>query len=174
MLKNVYQLYLVSALVFLLSPSAFAADLNIAFLNDQNAILASNRAKDFEEELRQELEIELNSVKLLREDLTELQEELKRDDAILSESERQRLQSTIRSKGVRFEAQARALQQIQQERLEGLLEEMRPAVTSVVNDLIAVEGYDAILRINPQNTLYVNPIRDITRKVTSKLNEKLQ
>lgn len=174
MLKTIRQLCFASTFVLFCQP-VWAADLNIAFLNRQAAILSTDRAKKFDEKLRDELKIEFNSVQGLRDEISDLRDRLRKEEDILSDEQRQKLEDDIRARGVRFEAQARALQQVQQQRLEVFLEDIAPSLAEVLTDLIAVEGYDAILSLDPrtQSVLYVNPIRDITRKVTEKLNEKI-
>ena len=45
-----------------------------------------------------------------------------------------------------------------------------PSFEKVRNDLIQVEGYDMILA--PNTLVYANPINDITKKVTERMNEQ--
>ena len=47
---------------------------------------------------------------------------------------------------------------------------LAPKFEKVRNDLIQVEGYDMI--ITPNALVYANPINDITKKVTERMNEQ--
>lgn len=154
----------------LLSGTAFA-NMNIAFLDARRAIFETDYAKEFIKSLEEELEAEIDSVTSLSEQLTELRDQLSKDRDVISEEERSRVLADIRTKNLRIESQSQVLQQIQQQRADALVEQFGPNLQTILNDLIALEGYDAVIHFSRQTVLYVNPIRDITRKVTEKLNE---
>lgn len=156
--------------ILLFSSKALSVEMNVAFLDPNAAILETEEAKAFEEALQEDLKLELDAAKKLREELAELRERLDKEEDILSKEERQRLVADIRAKNVRFEGQAELLQKVQQQRLEELVERIRPDLVKVLDDLIAIEGYDAVMLMGSQ-IYYVNPIRNITRKVTAELNE---
>ncbi len=163
------KLWLVLLLVSLV-PSAAVAELNIVFLDANKAILETDEAKEFTEDLEEELKPQLDSVKALNDEMEALQNRLQKEEAILSESQRQLLVSDIRAKRARRDGQLQLLQQIQQQEVQRLLEKFAPRLEEVVEDLIALESYDAVLYFNRQAVFYVNPLRDITRKATEKLN----
>lgn len=150
--------------------SAFAADLNIAFLDVERAILGTEEAKRFNEALEKELRADIETVKKLNKQVQELEEKLIKDEDILSETERRRMLSDMRAKRLQREGQARLLQQVQQARQTALFERVAPDLQAIMDDLIAIENYDAVLRKDEQ-ALYVNPVHDITRKVTERLND---
>ena len=161
------------AVLFLAMACAQAADLNIVFLDEQSAVLDTERAQVFRKELEEELQSELDQVKQLNDDLQALQEQITRDGEIMSKEERQRLINEARSKGVRGENLAESIREIQQQRVKLLFQELGDDLTSVVNDIIADYEYDAVLRLAPQSVIYVQQKHDITSKVTERLNAKL-
>lgn len=154
----------------LLSGVAVAAN-GIVFLDVQKAIFETEEAKAFAAELEDELRAELDSVKVLSDNLKLLQEQLSKDEAIMSDSERQLLLADIRSKRSRLEGQAQLINQVQQQEFERLIVQLTPSMNKVVEDLVELEGYEAVLRVSSQTVVYINPIRNITRKVTEKLNQ---
>lgn len=166
----IQKLLLISVLLIALISGASAAELNIAFLDVDKAILDTDEAKEFNTKLEEELQGELDAVKALDAELEELRDRLQKEEAILSDSERQLLLSELRSKRTRRDGRVQLLQQHQQQELRRLVEQVSPSLTEILEDLIALESYDAVLRFDRQSVLYVNPIRDITRKVTERLN----
>ena len=144
---------------------------NIVFLDVQKAIFETEEAKAFATALEDELKTELDSIKALNENLKALQERLNKDEAIMSDSEKQLLLADIRSKRSRLEAQAQLINQVQQQEFERLIAQLTPSMNQVVEDLVELESYEAVLRVSNQTVVYINPIRNITRKVTEKLNQ---
>lgn len=154
----------------LLAAIPAAAELKIASLDVQRAIGESEEAQVAVEKLQQELGGEQEALQALNTEITGLQERLRKDGEVLSETEKRKLQKDIEDKQIDYQFQVNKLQKALNDRQQDIIGAMAPKLDAVLKDIIAVDGYDLI--VHRQNVLYVNSKHDITRRVTEKLNEK--
>ena len=155
---------------FVLWASSSAAELKIAVLDTQRALVSSEEAKELLEQLQNELQKDEDAVNALGDEIRALQEKLEKDAEIMSPAERRRAEKDIEDKQIDYQFQVNKLQKELNDRRQELLQVMAPKVSVVLQDLIELEGYDFIL--DRAALRYVNPKHDITRRVTEKLNEK--
>jgi outer membrane protein len=156
--------------ILLLFAGAAAAELKIAVLDTQRALVESDEAKALLEQAAQELQAEEAAVQELGESIMAIQERLQTDGEVMSPSEQRKLQKDIEDKQIDYQFQVNKLQKEVNDRRQELLQQMVPKIDTVLKDLIEVEGYDLIMERSQLR--YVNSKHDITRKVTEKLNEK--
>ena len=154
---------------FLATPLT-AAELEIAVLDTQRAIVATEEAQALMEKAQNELKEEETEFNALGESLLALQQQLEKDGEIMSPSEQRRIQKEIEGKTIDYQYLRNKLQKQLNDKQQELLQVMAPKLNAVLEDLIALEGYDLIME--RANLRYVNPKHDITRRVTEKLNEK--
>ena len=155
---------------FVLWAPPSAAELKIAVLDTQRALVSSEEAKALLEQAQSELQKEEEEVNALGEEIRALQDKMEKDGEIMSPAEQRRVQKDIEDKQIDYQFQVNKLQKELNDRRQELLQVMAPKVNVVLQDLIELEGYDLILE--RANLRYVNPKHDITRRVTEKLNEK--
>jgi outer membrane protein len=156
--------------ILLLIAGPVAAELKIAVLDTQRALVESDEAKALLAQAAQELQNEENEVKTLGESIMAIQERLQTDGEVMSPTEQRKLQKEIEDKQIDYQFQLNKLQKEVNDRRQELLQQMVPKIDAVLKDLIEVEGYDLIMERGQLR--YVNSKHDITRKVTEKLNEK--
>lgn len=160
-----------SLLVLSLGAAAMAAaELKIAVLDTQRALVSSEEAKALLEQAQSELKKEEEEVNALGAEIQALQEKLQTDGEVMSPTEQRKAQKDIEDKRIDYEFLVNKLQKALQDRRQDLLQVMVPKVDAVLKDLIELEGYDLIME--RANLRYVNPKHDITRRVTEKLNQK--
>jgi outer membrane protein len=147
-----------------------AAELKIAVLDTQRALLSSEEAKALMEQVQQELEAEQSAVNQLGDEIRALQEQLAKDGEVMSATEQRKAQKELEDKGIDYQFLVNKLQKQVNDRRQEMGQVMVPKVDAVLKDLIELEGYDVILERG--SLLYVNSKHDITRRVTEKLNEK--
>ena len=150
--------------------SVASAQLKIAVLDTQRALVSSEEAKALLEQAQSELKKEEDEVNALGAEIQALQEKLQTDGEVMSPTEQRRAQKDIEDKRIDYEFLVNKLQKALQDRRQDLLQVMVPKVDAVLKDLIELEGYDLIME--RANLRYVNPKHDITRRVTERLNEK--
>ena len=154
----------------LLTPNVTAADLKIAVLDTQRALVSTEEAQALMEQAQGELQADQEALNGLGEEILALQEQVEKDGEIMSPSEQRRIQKEMEDKQIDFQYQRNKLQKQLNDKQQELLQVMAPKLNAVLEDLIALEGYDVIMERG--NLRYVNPKHDITRRVTEKLNEK--
>lgn len=169
-----------SLLSLLLAAGGAAAELKIAVLDVQRALAESEEAKQFMEALQSDLQAEQTEMNELRQEIVSLQEQLQKDAEVMSPSEQRKRQKEIEDKRIDLQFLGNKLEKEVQDRQGELLQQMAPKIDAVLKDLIEEESYDLILQPNraasflERTLLYADSDHDITRKVTEKLNEKLQ
>lgn len=159
-----------SLLAVLLAASGAAAELKVAVLDTQRALVESQEAQELMRSAQFDLEEEQGRLNTLGQEIRGLQEQLQKDSEVMSAAEQRRKQKEIEDKRIDYEFLVNKLQKEVQDRRQELMQMMAPKVDAVLQDLIEVEGYDLILQRG--NLLYANSRHDITRKVTEKLNER--
>jgi outer membrane protein len=157
-------------LTFVLAASGAAAELKIGVLDIQQALLASEEAKQFLQSAQTDLEAEQKEVNDLQQQILSLQEQIQKDADVMSPAEQRKRQKEIEDKQIDFRFQANRLQKEVQDRQQELMQQMGPKIEAVIKDLVDAEGYDLILQRG--DLVYADNKHSITRKVTEKLNEK--
>jgi len=167
----VRQKYLRLSLLFLLlAAGGAAAELKIAVLDTQRALLESEEAQQLLKRAQDELQEEENEVKTLGEQIVALQEQLQKDAEVLSPGEQRKRQKEVEDKQIDYQFLVNKLQKEVNDRRQELLQQMVPKIDAVLKDLIELEGYDLIMERN--SLRYANSKHDITRRVTEQLNER--
>jgi len=164
------KLYVMLVPALLLVSAGAAAELKIAVLDTQRALLESAEAQELMETAQFDLEGDQNRVNALGQEIRTLQEQLQKDAEVMSPAEQRKRQKEIEDKQIEYQFLVNKLQKDVQDRRQELLQQMAPKIDAVLKDLIEVEGYDLIMQRG--SLLYANSRHDITRKVTEKLNEK--
>lgn len=151
----------------LLSASAWA-EVKIAVVDVQKAILSSEQAKIYMTQIQQEFKSEQDEIRDLQSAAAALLERLQKDGEVMSDSEKRKLQVQIEDKNNDFVYLRNKLQKQIEDRQQELFAGIDQKVQKAIEDLVLAEDYDMILP--RQAALYVADLYDITRKVTEKLN----
>lgn len=156
--------------LLLCAAGSAAAELKIAVLDTQRALVESEEAQALLAQAQQELQAEQDQLQALNDEIVALNEKLQKDGEVMSPAEQRRLQKDIEDKQIDLQFLGNKLQKEVNDRRQELLQQMVPKIDVVLKDLIDLEGYDMIMERS--NLRYVNSKHDITRRVTEKLNEK--
>jgi outer membrane protein len=159
-----------SLLFLMLAAGTAAAELKIAVLDPQRALLESEEAKQLLQSAQTDLEKEQSDVNALGMEIRGMQEQMQKDADVMSPSEQRKRQKALEDKQIDYQFQVNKLQKEVQDRQQELFQLMAPKIDAVLKDLIESEGYDLILQRG--SLLYANSKHDITRRVTEKLNER--
>ena len=161
-----------SSLLFCLVAASASAELKIAVLDTQRALIASEEAQSLTKKITEELQSDEAEAKELNDEVRALTEKLQKDGEVMSPAEQRKAQKDIEDKQIDLQFLVNKLQKAVQDRRQELVNHMLPKIDAVLKDLIELEGYDLIMERS--NLRYVNTKHDITRKVTEKLNEKYE
>ena len=159
-----------SMLVLLFAATSASAELKIAVLDTQRALIESEEAQALLAQAQQELQAEQDQLQALNNEIVALNERLQKDGEVMSPAEQRKLQKEIEDKQIDLQFLGNKLQKEVNDRRQELLQQMVPKIDVVLKDLIDLEGYDMIMERG--SLRYVNSKHDITRRVTEKLNEK--
>ena len=157
-------------LMLLFAAGGAAAELKIAVLDTQRALIESEEAQALLAQAQQELQGEQDQLQALNDEIVALNEQLQKDGEVMSPAEQRRITKEIEDKQIDLQFLGNKLQKEVNDRRQELLQQMVPKIDVVLQDLIELEGYDMIMERSQLR--YVNSKHDITRRVTEKLNEK--
>ncbi len=155
------------ALWCLASP-AFA-ELKIAVLDVQRAVLQSEEAQAFVQQVQEQLGPDETKVRKLQADAQKLQERMQKDGAIMSEAERRELAEQLEEMAVNYKYLLGKLQSAQKEKQQQLLTQMNPKLEQAVREVLSEERYDLVLQ--RQALVFASDSIDITAKVTARLDK---
>ncbi|TNF80107.1 MAG: OmpH family outer membrane protein [Gammaproteobacteria bacterium] len=159
-----------SMFLLLFAAASASAELKIAVLDTQRALVESEEAQALLAQAQQELQAEQEQLQALNDEIVALTEQLQKDAEVMSPAEQRRMQKEIEDKQIDLQFLGNKLQKEVNDRRQELLQQMVPKIDVVLKDLIELEGYDMIMERG--SLRYVNSKHDITRRVTEKLNEK--
>lgn len=159
---------MVAGLVAGLLATPVLAETKVVVLDYQAAILATDHAKKATEKLQAELKVQRDRVNQLRTELEGLDAKAKKDAAVMSPQDKQKLQKEIEGKAQEYNNLMQTLQKRGQDMLNDLVARMGPKLEKVVVDMQQANKYDIILQ--KQTAVYFDPAADITKRVTEKLN----
>ena len=157
------------SVVMTLISSSVLAEMKIAFVDVQRAILSSEQAKKLQAQIGEEFKDEEAQIRQVSSDAAALIQRLQKDSEVMSDAEKIKLQKQIEEKENDFSYLRQKLQNKIQTRQTELFSGTEVRLQRAIEDLVMSDDYDVIL---PRNAaLYVGDLYDITRKVTEKLNE---
>ena len=145
------------------------AEMKVAVVDVQQAILGSEQAKRLLSQIQEEFKSDEEAIRDIQTEAAALLERAQKDAEVMSDSEKRKLQQQIEGKNNDFvyhrQKLQKAIEDRQAELFEGIDEKVRRAIEALVLD----DDYDLII---PRGAaLYVGDLYDITRKVTERLNE---
>lgn len=145
------------------------AELKVAVLDMQRAILESNEAVAFIKQVQKEVAPDAEKVQKIEASAKKMQGQLAKDGAIMSESEKRKLTESIEEKLVNYKYLVGKLQNTQKQKQQELLRLMNPKVEAAVKTLLEENKYDLVLQ--RQALVFANSTLDITAKLTEMLNK---
>ena len=163
---------IVTLSLLLFAQGAFAQDTKIGVLNALQALFNSDAAQVVQQELEQEFALDEQRASELTEQLQALQEEYQQNEAVMTEEEIRRMNSSAQDLQVQLQLIQERVQQALQEQNQAFLESMQEELARAVTDVVAEGGFDLILNVD--SAPYFAPVLDITARVTAKLNENAQ
>lgn len=149
--------------------AAVAAEIKIGFVNAAEVLEKAPQADAARKRLEKEFSPRDKKLVAAQKTVRKLEEKLTRDGAIMSESERRKLERDILS-------QKRELKRTQEEFREDLnirrneaFDKLRRRVFEVINNIAKAEKYDLIVS---DGVVYANETINITGKVVEKLKQE--
>lgn len=157
------------ALVIALAAPLASAEVKVAVVDVQTAILNSEEAQRLLGQIQEEFAAEEEEIRKIQSEAATILERLQKDADVISAAEKRRMQQRIESLNNDFVYERQKLQKQIEARQQELFSGIDQRVQKAIEDLVLSEDYDLILP--RQAALYVGDLYNITRKVTEKLNE---
>lgn len=164
------KLLVLVSLLFSLSVTTAAHAEKIAVLGVQEALLASDAAKDFRKDLQAELEKDEQLVLELEKQVKAVREKIVKNKDLASEDELKRLRIQHQKVFAEFQRNGQALQQKRLQKEQEFIQQMRPVLDKVIRGLIEKRDYDLV--VARQATLFAKKDLDITSEVVKLLNKQ--
>lgn len=142
----------------------------IVVMDAMQALRATEAAKQFDAGLKAELAEKQTQLFDLEKQAKAAKDKLDANRGLASAEQLQQLQEQFKKVFAEYQRRGKEMQQEGLQRQQAFMNEMRPKVDKVVNDLIQQEGYDIIL--NRAAVSYAKPELDITAKVVELLNKQ--
>ena len=165
-MKIVRNLLVATALALPVS-LAQAAEVKLGFVSIAKILNSAPQAESASKRLEQELAPRQKGLVEAQKALRKEEEKLGKDGAVMSESQRRKLESEIRN-------QARELKRTSDEFREDFnlrrneeLGKFQKQVLDVINSVAKEDGFDLV--VNDSATLYASPQVDVTEKVLKRL-----
>lgn len=161
-------------MVFLVVFSFFSisaqAEQRIGVVDFRTALLSSEAAKQFGEQLKKDFADEEVRLREVGESAQQLQERLKKDTAIMSDSERNKLAEELEEKAQEFNFLKKKYQNAISKREEQFLQESKPKVDDAIKAIAEQEKIDIILP--SKMVVFADQELDLTAKLVEALNAR--
>ncbi|AGI23397.1 OmpH family outer membrane protein [Pseudomonas sp. MT3] len=152
-----------------LAASPAFADMKIAVLNYQMALLESDAAKQYAVDAEKKFGPQLNKLKSLESDAKALQDKLVNSGSKMSQSERERAESDFKQKARDFQFQSKELNEAKAVADRDMLKKLKPKLDQAVEETIKKGSYDLVVERGA--VVDVKPQYDITRQVIERMNQ---
>jgi outer membrane protein len=164
--RKLTQLVLLSAVM--LATPAFA-EMKIAVLNYQMALLESDAAKRYAVDAEKKFGPQLNKLKTLESDAKRIQDRLVKDGDKMQTAERERLELEFKQKARDFQFQSKELNEAKAVADREMLKTLKPNLDKAVEEVIKGGSFDLVLERGA--VIDVKPQFDITRQVIERMNK---
>lgn len=152
----------------LASMPAFA-EMKVAVLNYQMALLESDAAKKYAVDAEKKFGPQLDRLKTLESDAKRIQDRLMKEGEKLQTSERERLELEFKQKARDFQFQSKELNEAKAIADRDMLKQLKPKLDKAVEEVIKSGNYDLVLERGA--VVDVKPQFDITKQVIERMNK---
>lgn len=146
------------------------AEMKIAVVDMQRAVLASDEAKAAVEKFRTAKQDDIDTISKLETELKGIQEKIAKDGEVMSEDERRKLKNSFEEKATTYKFHRQNMQKAEQQELQQLAQMMEPKMQKALKAIIDENKYDLVLR--PEMVIFNGPSTDITKLLLEQLNAK--
>lgn len=148
------------------------AEVKIAVVDFRQALMATDVAKKFQKTVEKAIQGQQDDAQALVAELQQLEAKRKKDGAILSSDESEKLLSQMQGKQRELRKYEQAIQRKVQELERDFMKKHGPVAEKVTRELITEKGYDMVL--NPTAVVHALPKHDLTKLLRDKLNKSLK
>ncbi|MBB1519981.1 OmpH family outer membrane protein [Aquipseudomonas campi] len=165
-MRKLTQLVLIT--MALVATPAFA-EMKVAVLNYQMALLESDAAKKYAVDAEKKFGPQLNKLKQLETDAKRIQDRLVKEGERMQQAERERLELEFKQKARDFQFQSKELNEAKAISDRDMLKQLKPKLDKAVEEVIKGGNFDLVLERGA--VIDVKPQLDITRQVIERMNK---
>ena len=143
---------------------------SVAVLGVEEALLSSDAAKNFREELQKEFADDEKQLVELEKQARELRDKLQKNAGLASEEDIKQMRMQFQKAFAEYQRRGQELQQQRNERQQAFIAEMRPRLDKAIRELIEKEKYEVV--VAKQATVYSANSVDLTPKLIELLNKQ--
>jgi outer membrane protein len=154
----------------LMAPVANAAELNIAIVDMQRALFASDAAQASRKQVESQFSDDIKKIKDLETTIIAAQEKLQKDGAVMSDDEKRTEENKIKEKRTEFQFFANKLKQAEQQWQQEFFRANAQKLDGILKAIIDEGKYDIVL--NERSYIYAKPTLDLTKILLEKLNSQ--
>lgn len=165
-MRKLTQLVLLTAA--LISGPALA-EMKIAVLNYQMALLESDAAKKYAVGAEKKFGPQLTKLRNLENDAKRIQDRLMKDGERMQQAELERLELEFKQKARDFQTQSKDLNEAKALADRDMLEQLKPKLDKAVEAVLKSGNYDIVLEAGA--VVDVKPQYDITLRVIERMNQ---
>lgn len=152
----------------LVATPAFA-EMKVAVLNYQMALLESDAAKQYAVDAEKKFGPQLTKLKNLESSAKGIQDRLVKGGDKMAQGERERLELEFKQKARDFQFQSKELNEAKAVADRDMLKQLKPKLDGAVEGVIKEGGFDLVLERGA--VIDVKPQYDITRQVIERMNK---
>ncbi|AMO56151.1 hypothetical protein GZ77_04900 [Endozoicomonas montiporae] len=156
------------ALVMLV-PAVDAAEMKIAVIDSEMAVLESDASKRYAKESEKKFAPRIKLIQSLQEELQKMEADLERNAPTLSQTQVEAKQLEMRRKYEDLQMQDRQLRMDKNQADQQELSQLRPKLEKAIEEVSKELKYDMVIERGAVR--YVKPDYDITRQVIERLNK---
>jgi outer membrane protein len=145
------------------------AEMKIAVLNYQMALLESDAAKKYAVDAEKKFSPQLSKLKTLESDAKRIQDRLMKDGERMQQAELERLELEFKQKARDFQSQSKDLNEAKAVADRDMLQQLKPKLDKAVEDVLKTGNYDLVLERGA--VVDVKPQFDITLRVIERMNQ---
>lgn len=164
-----YKLPKLVLLGLLMVTGSVYAEMKIAVLNYQMALLESNAAKKYAADAEKKFGPQVKQLKTLEDNAKKLQDRLVKEGAKMKQADRERLELELNQKVRDLQYQAKTFGDTKMKADQEALAVIKPKLDKAVDEVIKAGDYDLVLESGA--VIKVKPNYDITKQVIDRLNK---
>ncbi len=145
------------------------AEMKIAVLNYQMALLESDAAKKYAVDAEKKFSPQLSKLKTLETDAKRIQDRLMKDGERMQQAELERLELEFKQKARDFQSQSKDLNEAKAVADRDMLQQLKPKLDKAVEEVLKAGNYDLVLERGA--VVDVKPQFDITLRVIERMNQ---
>jgi len=172
MISTMKSRVLALCMLFLTAPAAMGADSNIAFVDMQRVIDESNVGQEAQKKFQQAMMAEKRRLESEEQALRKMQEDFKRDAAVMSDQQREKKQQEMMKRMQGYQRMVEEAKMKMQEQNAKVEKEIIAPVGEIINELAKDRKLSGVFDRRQSGLLFASESMDLTREVIKRLDAK--